>query len=368
MKSVRELHDKAIELAQLTLIARQNGELEKAEKLAILAYQNESQAADLVPEGQSSEPTRSILYRSAASLAYQCQKFQIAQRLIAKGLSGYPSPEVEQELKDLYEQVNFESHLRMRGILLEENDLQLSIQGDSVGFGMIIYNEFLKRVQALRSIFDRTTQRLLKREYQRSGRVAGIYQIFTPTLSVPRGGSFAITFKLATSPEKQMSLFVNASQVIDEVLTGLELVNSGDMDGLSERIPEQAYYLNFISLTKDIAPDGEQVKYIGLTSRNREVGLSRARDEIQFVHEVQPERDEYESDREAIEVEGNLDYATSRKRNVIGLTTEENDPYFVVIKEGMDDLVKSYFNQPVRVNGVTFDGKYIYPVDIQSLE
>jgi hypothetical protein len=137
---------------------------------------------------------------------------------------------------------------------------------------------------------------------------------------------------------------------------------------LSERIPQQAYYLNFISLAKDIAPDGEQVKLIGLTSRNREVSFSRSRGEIQFIQEVHPESDEDESNREPIEVEGTLDYATSRKRNVIGLTTEDNDQYYVVIKEGMDDLVKSYFNQSVRVKGITFDRRNIYPIDIQAME
>ncbi len=60
MKTVRELHDKAIELAQLALVARQSGDLEQAESLSYEAYENEVQAADLVPEGQPSEPTRSI--------------------------------------------------------------------------------------------------------------------------------------------------------------------------------------------------------------------------------------------------------------------------------------------------------------------
>lgn len=67
---------------------------------------DEAQTANLLPEGPNSEPTRAILYRSAASLAYQCQEFQVAQRLIAKGLSGYPPPQIEQALKTLYEQVD----------------------------------------------------------------------------------------------------------------------------------------------------------------------------------------------------------------------------------------------------------------------
>jgi hypothetical protein len=105
MSNVRELHDKAMQLAQLALIARHDQEWEEAKSLARQSYEYEAQAAELIPKDKSSEPTRSILYRSAASLAYQCEEFGIAQRLIAKGLSGYPPPQIEQELKELDEQV-----------------------------------------------------------------------------------------------------------------------------------------------------------------------------------------------------------------------------------------------------------------------
>lgn len=103
MSNVRELHDRAMQLAHLAMIARHNQEWERAEALAREASAFETHAAELIPEDQASEPTRSILYRSAASLAYQCKEFSVAQRLIAKGLSGFPPPQVEQELKDLYE-------------------------------------------------------------------------------------------------------------------------------------------------------------------------------------------------------------------------------------------------------------------------
>ena len=104
MSTVRELHDKAVNLAQLALVAREKGDSEKAEALAIEAYEYESQAADLVSNEEQSEPTLSILYSSAASLAYQGRKFDVALQLVAKGLSGYPPPQVKEELKALIEQ------------------------------------------------------------------------------------------------------------------------------------------------------------------------------------------------------------------------------------------------------------------------
>ena len=132
MSTVRKLHDKAMKLAQLSLVARHEGKTEQAEELARQAYECESQAAELVPEDKSSEPTRSILYRSAASLAYQCRELSTAQRLIGKGLSGYPPPQIEQELKDLYEQVNFETHLKLRDTILQKDDFQLSLNGNII--------------------------------------------------------------------------------------------------------------------------------------------------------------------------------------------------------------------------------------------
>lgn len=103
---VRKLHDEAMRLAQLAKMAHDRGESRRAEDLAYQAYEYEMQAASLIPNAQSSEPTRSILYRSAASLAYQCKEFRSAQQLIAEGLSGYPPPQIERELKELNEQVN----------------------------------------------------------------------------------------------------------------------------------------------------------------------------------------------------------------------------------------------------------------------
>lgn len=135
MTTVRELHSEAMQLAQSAMIARHNGETEQSLALAREACTYETQAADLVPEGELSEPTRSILYRSAASLAFQAKDLVTAQRLLAKGLSGFPPPEIEQELKDLYEEVNLEYHLRIRGVVLEDADVQLSMQGAGVGLG-----------------------------------------------------------------------------------------------------------------------------------------------------------------------------------------------------------------------------------------
>ena len=98
MNTVRELHRKAMKLAQLALIARNSGELERAQDLTRQASEYEAQAVNLIPDDESAEPTHAILYLSAASLAYQCKEFDRARQFIDKGLMGKPTLQVEQEL------------------------------------------------------------------------------------------------------------------------------------------------------------------------------------------------------------------------------------------------------------------------------
>ncbi len=90
-----------MDLAQLALLSRQQGDTERADVLARDACVYESHAADLLPAEHAAEPLRSLLYLSAASLAYQCQDFQQARKLAHKGLCGFPADSTRRDLHDL---------------------------------------------------------------------------------------------------------------------------------------------------------------------------------------------------------------------------------------------------------------------------
>ena len=363
MTTVRELHDRAMKLAQQALLARHSGEWIRAKQLANEGYLLESQAAAMVPKNESSEPTRSILYRSAASLAYQAKNLEAAQRLIFEGLTGYPPATVERELKHLYEQVDFENHLKTHGVILDDADLQLALRGNAVGSGMIFYSQFVKRIDATFAVLDRTTQRLMGREYQRTGRPPKLFRPFTNTLSVPREGSFAVTIRLAFEDNQQLPMLITASQVIEEFLAGVDLINEANESELKERIKQDGYYRNFVSLVKSMAPDGERIGFIGFTSAKRSVSLTRQQKSIETSPVIE-EDVATKPDRSPIQIEGLLDFATSRERNVIGLTTEDNKQYNIPVEEGLDDLVRTYFKQWVIVTGES-DGRYVYLKEIQ---
>jgi len=101
MSEVRKLHDEAMALAEMASVAKLKGDLEQAGKLLRQAYDKESKAAELITREVSLEPTRSILFRSAASLAIDCNEFREAERLIATALSGNPPADIAEELRDL---------------------------------------------------------------------------------------------------------------------------------------------------------------------------------------------------------------------------------------------------------------------------
>ncbi|HEX5271222.1 MAG TPA: hypothetical protein VFW33_12065, partial [Gemmataceae bacterium] len=64
--------------------------------------------AALAASDPSLEPTRSVLHRSAASLALECGEYREAERLIATALAGSPPETIAEELRDLLHRVYFD--------------------------------------------------------------------------------------------------------------------------------------------------------------------------------------------------------------------------------------------------------------------
>src|SRR5207247_4125833 len=107
MKQVKTRQREAMRLVDEAESARRNGDAQMARQRLHQALDHERQAADLVAGDLSQEPTRSVLHRSAASLALECGALREAERLIAAALSGNPPDEIAEELRDLLEQVYF---------------------------------------------------------------------------------------------------------------------------------------------------------------------------------------------------------------------------------------------------------------------
>ena len=105
MKDIKELHNEAMDLALQGDVAAGQGLHEESIQLYHTAFEKEREAALLADFMQNPEPGLSILFRSAASLAVQCGLYREAEQLVAKALSGNPTPEIARELREILQDI-----------------------------------------------------------------------------------------------------------------------------------------------------------------------------------------------------------------------------------------------------------------------
>jgi hypothetical protein len=103
--TTRDLHRRAMEMFESSLVARQDENETLVLRFLADALKFESAAADSVADDYSLEPTRSVLHRSAASIALQMFDTNTARRYVTAGLKGQPPEEIREELQTLSEQI-----------------------------------------------------------------------------------------------------------------------------------------------------------------------------------------------------------------------------------------------------------------------
>lgn len=101
IRNASNYHYDAMEWADKGDSAKRQGLPNEAKDFYRYAFRDESRAAELVAPYLDLEPTRSVLHRSAASLAMQCGEPAEAASLIEVGLAGNPPAEIADELREL---------------------------------------------------------------------------------------------------------------------------------------------------------------------------------------------------------------------------------------------------------------------------
>lgn len=98
---IQEIHRQAIKLAKEAQLEFDNENILGYQDLILKAFELEKTAAEFLKNNFESEPTRSILYRSAATLAFKCEKYFDTIDLITEALKGNPFEEIKIELLEL---------------------------------------------------------------------------------------------------------------------------------------------------------------------------------------------------------------------------------------------------------------------------
>ncbi len=371
MKEINNYHNNAMDKAELAFIKKNHGKLEEASELFSEAYKLEKKAALKLLSKYDMEPTRSILFRSAASLAYNYNDYTEAEKMIAHALTGEPPEIIREELRNLYDQINFERHLKLKGIKLEDNELQFSISGNSVGYGFIDKKEFNDRLNTFEKMTIRTAERTAGLPFRKKGPPrANITASFKPFISVPRASSFVVTLRFGSSQKSELFPdYKNVVNTIDEIIEDINLINNGKEHLLKEKIENENYFENFIMLSKKLAPDGKNVKQIGLTcirnGKKKTASFTRIKNKIKPVELKQNEN----ILNNEIEIQGRLSFADAEK-NKIKIIDRENNKYNVIVPDSLlNDIVKPYWDAMVVVKGVfKEDNKTLDLKDIQGIE
>ncbi|WP_205760931.1 hypothetical protein [Luteolibacter luteus] len=357
MQAVNDLHLQAMDLLDEASIFRLAGDKDQSHELTVKAFKLESQAAWLLLDSRDLEPTRSVLFRSAASIALEIKLPREAERLISAALSGDPPDEIANELRDLLEDVYFNRHLDLRGIVLAPGELQMVIDGDAVGFGMARSDTFIQRLKDFEKLIIRTAERRLGREFRERGRPSKSYtNNFEIYLSTPRAASFAVTLRVGQSDQLELPGLDFTADVVHEVLDSLEAFSVGDMDSLESAIPDEAYRTNFIALAQRLSPDGDQVKTVGFTAvrekTERRVALTRPERRIRqrAVNEAIAISEHTSQDPIELTVVGSLleADATRPDAGLIEIVDDNEDRCRIQVPRGMmSDIVKPMFEERV---------------------
>jgi hypothetical protein len=370
MSVIKELHNKSMEFAELAFMARVRGDLDDSINLFSQALEYELAAIAELEKTERIEPTYSVLHRSAGTLAIDCNESRRAEQIVTRALSQDPPPEIAEELRDLLEQINFRRHLELRGVILEEDEMQMNLAGRGVGFGVVNSDEFITRVNNSSNLFYRIVERRRNKPFRERGRLKkSIKEDYELFVSVPRAASFSVTLKLGR-PTDQPSLpgMLDTSAVVDEFMDLMDLVNRSKLPEIQERIPDPAYFRNFLALAKKMAPDGETVRQVGFTSIRG--GSER------FVEVTKPAKDfprpnieELHVESEWVVVKGVLRFAdaTHGDSGLIKVIDEDRgSKHTIKVPEGMmSDIVRPMWDSVVTIKGKR-EGRLIILEDIQE--
>ena len=367
MSAVNDLHNKAMDLAERALVEHLRGNAEGEADLARQALEFELGAIQELKD--PIEPTFSVLHRSAGTLALRGHEYRLAEQIASKALAQEPPHEIAEELRDLVEQVNFQRHLNLKGIELGRDEMQMSLSGNQVGYGMITSDDLVSRIGDASRLIGRIVERQRESPFNERGLRKITRETFPVLVSVPRAASFAVTLKVGR-PTGQLSLPVEMEVIVDEFMDLMEMVNSSDVRALEERIPEPPYLRSFLGLAKKIAPDGDRVRQVGFTvergSKERRVSVTKHALEIPLPPIVEPATQD-ERPRKPVEVRGTLLFAdaTGGDANVIKIVNDNGKRRSVRVPEGMmNDIVRPMWDSKVVVKGLQ-KGRSVVLQDIE---
>jgi hypothetical protein len=343
--TISDLHSRAVALAHE---AQAIHDTALAQQLMRDAFDRERQAAEMVANSYELEPTRSILFRSAASLALNCKEFLEAERLIAKGLSGRPPGDIADELRDLLEWAHFDRHLALTHMTLEPQDIQLTVSGPGVAPG-IAGEGFLTRVRVTHRIFLRIVQHIVQPANDKAKEdLRNQYKFYVLAM---QPGSLAVTLKIG-QVQATLPSFDPTPDAIEELVSCIDMFQNASTEELEKYLPDVAYRRDLRQLVAQIAPDGEEIRFVGVaTVRDGQTRKAAITKRPEIPSGTGGQVDELRQQLgPGSEISGRLLYANELlRRPKIILLDDAGVRHEVLVRDvSMEDIVKPLWGKMVR--------------------
>lgn len=357
IEEIEKLHNEAMSIADDADLLKHRGQLGEALELFRKAYVLEREAAIAAISSGVEDLSAGVLVKSAAFLAYDGGLIRESEQMVGLALSRNLPEEIAEEMRDLLENIHFARHLRLNGVTLSDNEVQIVVAGRGVAHGMAREDDVNERISTFKQLAVRTAERSKGRKFRTSGQPAkDIRDLCTSYLSTSRAASFAVTMRIGEKPEDTLDKFQGgANALIEDIATNLSLVNNGEVEELKKRIKEQTYLENFVSLAKEFAPDGERVNLVGLTFKKdgNDVPIQlrtpkgKYREVVSIVSSEVTEEKKKEEHSVRETLVGTL-YSANSQSDIVTIQVGGR-AVRIKVPEGLSEIVRKYFDTEVSL-------------------
>lgn len=340
MNDISTLHDDAMNYADEGDRARRRADHTAARAAYGRALELERQAA----EQERTQPSRCILFRSAAWLALEAEDPAEAERLAACGLADHGVPErVKGELRAVAE----ESRLRLHQPLpppAASSSVTLHLDGPAVGYGGASPSDVDPRVGAVRHLLVRTAERSNGQPFRKKGTPnAAVQRQLNPRVQYAQGSVVAQVTLGGTHAE----IWDANSQIVANLRKGLEAYNAGGEAALIDLIPDEEYRENFAALATQLAPDSKRVTSVDVLTATAAGPLPVVRLRERRPARAAPETAERAETQVLI---GELRAADKTgAKSTIKIDDGNRSTTVVVRNAVMEDIVRPFYGKRVQI-------------------
>ncbi|MCY4063986.1 MAG: hypothetical protein OXG53_16565 [Chloroflexi bacterium] len=355
-QKVKQLHREAMEFADEADLAELFGDRTQFLQLAEQAFEKEKAAADLM-EDIDVEPSRSVLHRSAATLAWRCGFYDQSEKLIYRALAGNPRSDVAWQLKDLLGTVN----LAKAGVHLGEGQLQFSLHGSQIGHGKAAVEELTSRAPSIATMLRISATSALQyaRDAVSSKRPKiGDIPVFIEGLAA---GSCIVKLRIGEPIQDTLPGFWHFNDAIKPFFENVNLLEQGETYELEKTIDDPNEYRDFVKASIELAPDGTKISSVKFQSviddSLRVVSLNTTQSSLKGLPlpDIPSEERKLEVTADDIVKTGVLRVGNAlddkNKTLCIVATDSEGNWHIEGTEDLKDEIVRQFFKRRIVVHG-----------------